>query len=107
MQGTPLQQSADAVQICPNWAHVVLASDPGGGVTAPQVPLVEPTWMTQFSPLQQSAVTVHGPVRGLHVPPSEGAPHLRTPMGSGRHGAPLQQSPLKAHVSPVLRQVPP
>jgi hypothetical protein len=107
MQGTPLQQSPVAVQICPNCAQVVLASEPGGGATAPHVPLVEPERTTQLKPLQQSAVTVHGPVLGLHVPPSDGAPHLRAPLGSGKHGAPLQQSPLNAHVSPMFRHLPP
>ena len=49
---------------------------------------------------------MHGPVLGLHAdPPSivDAGPQTRTPLEFGRHSAPLQQSPLNAHVCPVVR----
>src|SRR5437870_4855914 len=67
VQGMPLQQSLVWMQDCPYAAHWPPPSNAGGGRGGmPQVPLVDPGATWHCRPLQQSAVTVHGPLDGLH-----------------------------------------
>ena len=63
--------------------------------------------MWQTLPAQQSAVTVQLPAEGMQMgPPPSGVIVQRScPVLSGTQGAPLQQSPLNAHVSPPGRHV--
>jgi hypothetical protein len=63
--------------------------------------------MWQTLPAQQSAVTVQLPLEGTQTggPPSGPIMQRSCPVLSGTQGTPLQQSPVKAHVSPPGRQV--
>ncbi len=74
---------------------------PGGGGTGWQVPCVEPRGTLQTSPLQQSELFVHVPFVCWHI-----VPHTSVPLGPGMHGAPLQQSPLKAQAWPAIAHMP-
>lgn len=61
--------------------------------------------MWQTLPAQQSAVTVQLPPEGMQTGgPASGVPaHRSCPVLSGTQGAPLQQLPENAHVSPACR----
>lgn len=72
---------------------------PGGGGAAPQVPTVEPDGMLHKSPEQQSAFEVHWPLVFEHC-----VPQRRTPLGSGKQGAPLQHSDENVHCWPLAMQ---
>jgi len=113
VHGTSLQQSACEAQSWPYSAQTgpgpsgTPASIWRGGVCGmPQTPWVEPTGWMQVYPVQQSALTEHGPPTGTQTggkkPPSiRGAPpscppgvpkQRRRPVPSGTQGARLQQS---------------
>ena len=79
----------------------------GGGVMTPHLPCVLPCDTMQFVPGQQSPVMVQLPPAGTQIVPPSGTFKQRScPVSSGTHGTLLQQSPVNAHVSPPLRQVP-
>jgi hypothetical protein len=72
-----------------------------------QVPCDEPIGRTQLEPGQQSPSMVHVPPCCTHAgPPSDGTKQRRSPVPSGTHGRPLQQSAADAQVSPGFRHVP-
>jgi hypothetical protein len=59
-----------------------------------------------MEPAQQSAETVHESPDGTQIGPPSGVVRQRScPLASGTHGAPLQQSPENAQVSPSARQL--
>ena len=109
----PLQQSLACVQTWPYCAQTppsgTPASHDGGGGGGAQVPEVDPGCWWQTPPAQQSAVTVQLLPVGTQIGPPPSRPIMQRswPVLSGTHGTPLQQSPVKAHVSPPGRHAPP
>jgi hypothetical protein len=81
----------------------VPASTGGGGgvIGGAQVPTVDPGGVWQTLPAQQSALIVQPPLEGTQGGPASGTLRQRScPVLSGTQGAPLQQSPENAQVSP-------
>src|SRR6185436_11222235 len=67
-------------------------------------PRVLPCGTMQMLPEQQSALTVQPPVAETQLRPPSGTMKQRScPVLSGTHSTLLQQSPVKAHVSPCAR----
>ncbi len=113
VQGTPLQQSAATVQICPYWAHapglpaaleppvLVLPPLPVPPVPPPpvvaQLPTVDPGGRLQRPPGQQSPLMVQLPPVGTHAAERQ----CSAPMSSGTHGLLSQQSAAEAQTSPA------
>jgi hypothetical protein len=76
----------------------------GGGIGGAQVPTVDPGGVWQTLPAQQSALIVQPPLEGTQGGPASGTLLQRScPVLSGTQGAPLQQSPVNAQVSPDCR----
>ncbi len=78
---------------------VPMSPDDGGGGALPQVPLVWPAGTLQSRPAQQSAFEVHLPVVF-----EQAEPQRRTPVESGKQGAPLQHSDENVHWLPAAMQ---
>ena len=94
----PPQHACVVEQPCPVYEQVPMS--PGGGA-APQVPLVWPGGTVHRRPLQQSAFDVQAPVVFEQL-----VPQRRTPVLSGKQGAPLQHSDENVHCWPVAMQHP-
>jgi hypothetical protein len=73
----------------------------GGGGGVLQVPVTEPSVVTQLEPRQQSPVIVQLPPAATQL----SAAQRSTPLSSAVHGLLSQQSSADAQVSPAARQV--
>lgn len=77
-----------AEHVCPAPTHEAAA----------QVPVVEPAWMAQVVPEQQSAVAVHAPPSGWHT---RGGSHRPIAQMPEQHCAEKLHAPLKATQTPA------
>src|SRR5579862_4565106 len=84
-------------------ARSIPAMSGGGGFGLVQEPWSEPGGTMQTNPLQQSALVVHRPLSGTHMP---AVPQWSLPLESGKQGAPPQQSPENEQVPPAGTQAP-
>jgi hypothetical protein len=95
-----LWPTSEQVPPSPTGVGVPMSPVFGGGGGAPwQVPLVEPLTTTHARPVQQSELAVQTWPFIEHIDPQR-----RTPMLSGRQGAPLQHSDEKVHCWPCMMQ---
>ena len=95
----PAQHGCEAEHDWPMYEQAGAPMSPTGGGGLPQVPLVMPAGTLQSRPAQQSAFEVHLPVVFEHIEPQR-----RTPLLSGKQGAPLQHSDENVHWLPAAMQ---